>query len=78
MLASTMKLTCNVVNLPEDKVSAHSLRFRWASMMAAAGFSDYVIAYYGRWAPGSNAIQRYILHIRRHHSDSIAAHGVHT
>ena len=66
MLASTMKLTCNVVNLPEDKVSAHSLRYGGASMMAAAGFPDYVIAYYGGWAPGSKAMQRYI-----HPSDDI-------
>ena len=65
-LATTMKLTCNVVNLPEDKVSAHSLRYGGASMMAAAGFPDYVIAYYGGWAPGSKAMQRYI-----HPSDDI-------
>ena len=66
ILSSTMKLTCNVVNLPEDKVSAHSLRYGGASMMAAAGFPDYVIAYYGGWAPGSKAMQRYI-----HPSDDI-------
>ena len=61
-----MKLTCNVVHLPDEKVSAHSLRYGGASMMAAAGFPDYIIAYYGGWASGSTAMRRYI-----HPSDDI-------
>ena len=60
IITQTMKLVCNVVGLPERKVSAHSLRYGGASMMAAAGFPDYVIAYYGGWAPGSTVMQRYI------------------
>ena len=28
--------------------------------MAAAGFHDYVIAYYGGWTPDSKAMRRYI------------------
>ena len=59
-LAAFMRATCHLIGLPASRVSAHSLRYGGATTMAAAGFHDYVIAYYGGWAPDSRCMRKYI------------------
>ena len=59
-LTTLMRATCKAVGLPDDKVSAHSLRYGGATTLAAAGFPEYIIAFYGGWAPNSSAMRRYI------------------
>jgi hypothetical protein len=39
--------------------TSHSLRYGGATMLAAAGMPEYLIEYYGGWAPGSKAKSRY-------------------
>ena len=55
-----MRKTCELLGLPFDKISAHSLRYGGATTLAAAGFPEYVIAFYGGWAHGSRAMRTYI------------------
>ena len=52
-----MPHSCDLVGLPSNKVSAHSLRYGGATTLAAA---DYIIAFYGGWSEGSKAMKRYI------------------
>ena len=59
-LALVMKDTCRLLGLPPALISAHSLRYGGATMLASAGFPEYIIAFYGGWAPGSRAMRRYI------------------
>ena len=59
-VATLMKATCTLDGLPADKISAHSLRYGGATTLAAAGYSEYIIAFYGGWAEGSKAMKRYI------------------
>jgi hypothetical protein len=59
-VAALMKATCTLVGLPPDKISAHSLRYGGATTLAAAGYPEYIIAFYGGWAEGSKAMKRYI------------------
>ena len=55
-----MQATCHAVGLPWDKCSAHSLRYGGATTLAAAGFPDFVIAFYGGWSPDSTVMRRYM------------------
>lgn len=41
------------------KATSHSLRYGGATMMAAAGFPQYLIAHYGGWTVGSKSLNRY-------------------
>ncbi len=41
------------------KATSHSLRYGGATMLAAAGFPQYLIAHYGGWKPGSASLERY-------------------
>ena len=59
-ITTVMRATCRILGLPEDKVSAHSLRYGGATTLAAAGFPEYIIAFYGGWAHNSTAMRRYI------------------
>jgi hypothetical protein len=44
-----------------DRLSTtHSLRYGGATMMASAGFPQYLIAHYGGWAESSSALKKYI------------------
>ena len=44
-----------------DRLSTtHSLRYGGATMMASAGFPQYLIAHYGGWAENSSALKKYI------------------
>ena len=38
----------------------HSLRYGGATTLAAAGYPEYIIAFYSGWAEGSKAMKRYI------------------
>ena len=51
-----MRATCTLVRLPADKISAHSLRYGGSTTLAAAGYPEYIIAFYGGWAEGSKAM----------------------
>jgi hypothetical protein len=41
------------------KATSHSLRYGGATMMAGAGFPQYLIAHYGGWAEDSESLKRY-------------------
>ena len=41
------------------KATSHSLRYGGATMMAAAGFPQYLIAHYGGWTEGSRSLAIY-------------------
>ena len=41
--------------------TSHSLRYGGATMMASAGFPQYLIAHYGGWAEDSEVLRRYIV-----------------
>ena len=60
IVTALMRRTCELLGLPCDKISAHSLRYGGATTLAAAGFPEYVIAFYGGWAQGSRAMRTYI------------------
>ena len=66
-IATLMKAICDLVGLPSNKVSAHSLRYGGATTLAAAGYPEYISAFYGSWSEGSKAMKRYI-----HPSNSIS------
>ena len=55
-----MQATCHAIGLPWERCSAHSLRYGGATTLAAAGFPDFVIAFYGGWSPNSTVMRRYI------------------
>jgi len=46
--------------LSSAKISAHSLRYGGATMLAAAGIPQYVIAYFGGWKADSKSLQIYM------------------
>lgn len=60
ILRYAMQATCHAVGLPWERCSAHSLRYGGATTLAAAGFPDFVIAFYGGWSPNSTVMRRYI------------------
>ena len=56
-----MKLVVTHLGWDASKVSAHSLRYGGATMLAAAGLPQYVIEYFfGGWAENSKALKIYI------------------
>lgn len=58
-LETIMKAVVTSFGLPADRISAHSLRYGGATLLAAAGFPEYVIAQYGGWAEGSESLRIY-------------------
>lgn len=58
-LTTVMKAVVTSFGLPADRISAHSLRYGGATLLAAAGFPEYVIAQYGGWAEGSESLRIY-------------------
>jgi hypothetical protein len=58
-LSSVMKAAVTLLGLPADRVSTHSLRYGGATMLAAGGFPEYIIAMYGGWKEGSESLRRY-------------------
>jgi len=58
-VALIMKTTAVFCGLDSDKISAHSLRYGGATMLAAAGLPQYVIAYFGGWTEDSDSLKLY-------------------
>ena len=56
-----MKLAAIGAGLPRahQDPTSHSLRYGGATMMAAAGYPEYIIAHYGGWAEGSTSMRVY-------------------
>jgi integrase len=54
-----MKAIVRHQGLDDTKVSAHSLRYGGATMLATAGLPSYVVAYFGGWSEGSMMVRRY-------------------
>jgi hypothetical protein len=54
-----MKWGTRRLGLKDDKVSAHSLRYGGATMLAAAGLPHYLIAWYGGWTENSSTMRLY-------------------
>jgi hypothetical protein len=59
MLHEVMRKTVAVYDIPTVKATSHSLRYGGATMMAAAGFPQYLIAHYGGWTEGSKSLKIY-------------------
>ena len=58
-ISDVMKSTCDVLGLPCNKVSTHSLRYGGATELAASGLPQYIIAAYGGWTEDSRAMRIY-------------------
>ncbi len=58
-VAIVMKRTAEFCGFNSNKISAHSLRYGGATMLAAAGFPQYVIAYFGGWCENSQSLHLY-------------------
>jgi hypothetical protein len=60
-LHSIMEMTVKSLGIGSYGINAtsHSLRYGGATMMAAAGFPQYLIAHYGGWSQDSTALLRY-------------------
>jgi hypothetical protein len=57
-----MKRVTTKLGVPIDsknKTSSHSLRYGGATMMAAAGFPQYLVAQYGGWSETSDSLKLY-------------------
>ena len=59
-MATAMKRTMDSLGLDGSKVTAHSLRYGGATMLAAAGLPQYVIAYFGGWTADSKSLLSYM------------------
>ena len=55
-----MKLIVVHLGWDDSKISPHSMRYGGATMLAAAGFPQYVIEYYGGWAADSKTVRQYV------------------
>ena len=58
-VAYVMKAIVSHLGWNSGKVSAHSLRYGGATMLAAAGLPQYVIAYFGGWTEDSSSLKHY-------------------
>jgi integrase len=57
-----MRIVTAALGVPKEnnnKTSSHSLRYGGATMMAAAGFPQYLVAQYGGWSEKSKSMQLY-------------------
>ena len=59
-VAAAMKKIVVHLGWSASKISAHSLRYGGATMLAAAGLPQYVIEYFGGWAEGSKSAKFYM------------------
>jgi hypothetical protein len=59
-VAAAMKRIVVHLGWDASKISAHSLRYGGATMLAAAGLPQYVIEYFGGWAEGSKSAKFYM------------------
>ena len=58
-VAKVMKFIVRSLGWSDKRVSAHSLRYGGATMLAAAGQPQYVIEYFGGWAKDSKSLRVY-------------------
>ena len=58
-VAGVMKAIVAHLGWDVSKISAHSLRYGGATMLAAAGLPQYVIAYFGGWTEDSSTLKHY-------------------
>ena len=58
-VAKTMKYIVRSLGWDDKKISAHSLRYGGATLLAAAGMPQYVIEYFGGWAKDSKSLRWY-------------------
>jgi hypothetical protein len=59
-LHEVMQATIRALKIPGySSATSHSLRYGGATMLAAAGFPQYIIAHYGGWTADSEALKRY-------------------
>ena len=58
-VAGVMKAIVSHLGWDVSKISAHSLRYGGATMLAAAGLPQYVIAYFGGWTQDSSTLKHY-------------------
>ena len=58
-VAAVMKSIVVHLGWDSSKISAHSLRYGGATMLAAAGIPQYLIEYFGGWAEGSKSLRFY-------------------
>ena len=59
LVAQAMKRVAVMLGLDVKKVSAHSLRYGGATMLASHGLPQYVTAYYGGWTADSGTLRLY-------------------
>ena len=59
-LKQAMRVVAELLGLPADRISAHSLRYGGATLMASAGFPEFIIAQYGGWVEGSESLKVYV------------------
>ena len=59
MISQVMKWGTKQLGLNPNKISAHSLRYGGATMLAAAGLPQYIIAWYGGWTADSTVMRLY-------------------
>ena len=59
MVSQVMKWGTKQLGLNPKKISAHSLRYGGATMLAAAGLPQYIIAWYGGWTADSTVMRLY-------------------
>ena len=72
-LKQAMRAVAELLGLPADRISAHSLRYGGATLMASAGFPEFIIAQYGGWVEGSESLKVYIRPTRET-IDSVSRH----
>ena len=58
-VASAMKMIVVHLGWNPQKICVHSLRYGGATMLAAAGLPQYVIAYFGGWTADSTSLKLY-------------------
>ena len=58
-MAGEMKSVAALLGCDATKVSAHSLRFGGASLLASFGLPQYIIEYFGGWAKDSKTLPLY-------------------
>ena len=59
VISSCMKDIAATLGIDTTKVSAHSLRYGGASLLASFGLPQYIIAYYGGWKEDSETLRLY-------------------
>ena len=58
-VAGVMKAVAETLECDPKKVSAHSLRYGGASLLASFGLPQYLIEYFGGWKKGSKTMPLY-------------------